>query len=543
MISKTKNIVLAVCVILIVTLTTRAYGNEKRDFVMIGLESLINEENCFNLYSNEGYSLGSYNDDFNEIVKLDSKELSVRMDDYYEINSNNYELSDIKDSDLGYFHLKIDENYDSYEESMEIIDDLKDEDIKAYPVYKDGFQIWIGHFLTKEDANNRKEEIEDITRVDLEVTMDKENVVIENNSGETVFLYDPNEKIYFKPNNQIPVIQINNKEYRDLLAFNIVDRNLIPINFLPLNHYLYGVVPREVSASWPMEALKAQAVAARNYTLINKSKHSNSGYGLCDTHDCQVYGGYAVENEKSNKAVDDTSNKVITYNGNLISAFYHSTSGGHTENSENIWSFEVPYLKGVDDKFSKDSPNSKWELSIDKEKLEKKLLENDIKLGDISQIKILEVSDNGRVLKLLVIGTEGNKVFEKEAIRKIIGYYELKSTWYNVKTDADVYVIDGNSNKPIKKTINNTKIITVDGLNSVSRDSDRRVGNENYKKFSITDGEVDKKVSAIPTTYYFSGKGWGHGLGMSQWGAKRMAELGYSFDEILEYYYTGTKVE
>jgi stage II sporulation protein D len=119
-----------------------------------------------------------------------------------------------------------------------------------------------------------------------------------------------------------------------------------------MQEYLYGVVPREMSKTWPLEALKAQAVVARTFAITNQNKFMHLGFNMDNSVLSQVYGGYDWEGPISNQAVDETIGMLLYYNTTLASAYYHSNSGGYTANSENVWSSEVPYLRSVFDPYS-----------------------------------------------------------------------------------------------------------------------------------------------------------------------------------------------
>ena len=256
--------------------------------------------------------------------------------------------------------------------------------------------------------------------------------------------------------------------------------DLTVINLLPMEKYLYGVVPREMPHSWPEEALKAQAVAARGFTVASLNKYIEFGFNLCSTVHSQVYGGYDVEQRSTNRAVDQTKGQIITYNGHLAIPYYHSTSGGRTESSENIWTNAVPYIRGVSDKYSLNSPHSEWEVALSKEEIESLLMKNQYHIGELENLYVAEISENGRVLSFMIEGTNGKRELIKQESRTLLG---LRSSWFEVEYDA---------------------------------------GNE---------------------TYFFNGKGYGHGIGMSQYGAKGMADEGYHYTDILKHYYTGVRIQ
>ena len=330
-----------------------------------------------------------------------------------------------------------------------------------------------------------------------------------------------------------------------------------------LDEYLYGVVPREMSNSWPKEALKAQAVAARNYAMTNAGKkHAKDGFDVCTTDHCQVYGGVESEGSNATNAVNETSGKVMTYNDSLIDALFHSNSGGKTDDSENVYVNKVPYLRGVDDSYSIGYPNDNWSVGFTKSDIEAKLSASKIDIGSLVDVKVDEKSTNGRVLKIRFIGTKGEKTYLKDSARTLLG---LKSTYFDIskdegivssinqnqvignsKTAASYYLLSSDSSKSVTK---------LSGLSILSQVADNTLNNSNYIYVLNEDGvkkieglgdsikASDPKTNLIVSSkYVFNGHGWGHGIGMSQWGAKKMAETGLSYEDILKHYYTGIQI-
>jgi SpoIID/LytB domain protein len=227
------------------------------------------------------------------------------------------------------------------------------------------------------------------------------------------------------------------------------------INMVDLEDYLLSVVPSEMPSAWPVESLKAQAIAARTYALANLGKHAKDGFDLRDTTDDQVYSGVKAESTNSNRAVAETNGVVMTYGGKPICAYFHSASGGTTESSENVWGKELPYLKAVQD-YDDQSPHASWSRIFDVGQLENTLAPE---LGQLLSIVVLARTSSQRAHQVLLIGTQGTQIAAAETIRRQL---KLPSTNFNVNP------IDG--------------------------------------------------------SYAFIGKGFGHGLGLSQWGAKSLAE-------------------
>lgn len=388
-------------------------------------------------------------------------------------------------------------------------------------------------------------ELDKFEEQEIMITLGENNSInIQDKNNFTLYTFENDDNIYISStdsNNSI--IKVEEDRYRDYLIFNRVGNVIDVFNYVTTEHYLNGVVPMEMPSSFPIEALKAQAIAARNFTLANINKHMENGYNLCDSTHCQVYGGYDRETENTNLAVAETNGIVIKYNGEIVNATYHSNSGGYTENCENVWNSSVPYLKSVNDEFSKDAPNTDWKIIYSSEDIKGKLSKIGVNIGEIKSIVPLDKTDSGRVITLKIVGSNGEHILEKDKIRQVLGYSEIKSNLFNISSEGtssgteDIYVIDGKTGKPVKVSSNKIHVINGDEKRILtSRGSYKRAITKNGIENVDSDGYITQQQFVI------EGKGFGHGVGMSQWGARNMAELGYSYEEILKHYYSGVEL-
>lgn len=518
--------ILVIIVMLFITEFGDANDNQSdSQFVKIGLINSIKPESTISLYSSSGFDIGIWDKKFLKLYDIDNDKIVVKKI-YSQDNIN----------DL--YCIRIKKSYSDFEKALKDYYSFREEKIDAYLVFNNNIEIWIGEYTDKDNAGIEKNKLSSLINYSLYVSkIDADMIFVSDKKGNHLLAFNNGRNIIFKSNNddEKNLVKIEDNLYRDYVTFGIYENRLIAINYTTLKHYLYGVVPNEMSWDWPLESLKAQAVAARSYALLNLGKHENNGFDLCDGQHCQVYNGYNSEHYETNKAVDDTEGKVIKYNGEIINAMYHSTSGGHTEDSENIWQKEIPYLRGVEDEYSIDSPNSTWKIIMTKEEIKQKLCENGIDIGDIESIEPISYSENGRILEIIIEGSDGSCVLKKEEIRELFGYNVIKSTWFNVKSDSSAYVMSADTLEPIYISLNNISVVSSNNKQLANRSSFNRV--------NISNGFQKSTISIIPDTYIFEGKGWGHGVGMSQWGAKKMAEQGYSYEEILKHYYSGVKIE
>lgn len=272
----------------------------------------------------------------------------------------------------------------------------------------------------------------------------------------------------------------------EYIRVQLKDGSIIEVE---LETYLYSVVQSEMGIEYktsgmiegepvPIEALKAQAVASRSYAVSKiNSAGEDAEYHVKSTTSSQVYKENANINKNVKKAVDETAGQVITYNDEIVCAYFFSTSGGCTEAPENVWYASLPYLKGVDDKYEIEVDNcTTWKATYTLSEISSKVGN----IGKINDIEILERSENNRVTKLMITGSNGYKVLEKDKIRSTLGTTRIRSQWFDVE---------------------------IDGSNVI-----------------------------------FTGRGNGHGVGMSQNGAIGMALNGFDYEEILNWYYTDIEI-
>lgn len=307
---------------------------------------------------------------------------------------------------------------------------------------------------------------------------DGANVVATGPNGRMVTVAG---ELYVQPTAKsgIPLVFARTRWYRGELALR-PDGGITAIDVLPLEQYLYGVVPSEMPASWDPQALEAQAVAARSYALANLGKHGSLGYDLCSTDDCQVYGGAAAETMATNQAVDATRAQVLTFNGRVVPAYFCASSGGYTENSEDVWERRIPCLRAVPD-YDQKSPYFTWYKDVTVGDLAAGLARFGVDVGQLMQLQPVQRSYSGRVMDIRVVGSSGSCVVRGETFRMAAG---LNSTLFNVSAVGD----------------------------------------------------------GTPSEFAFAGRGLGHGVGLSQWGAKALAEMGYNYTQILAHYYPGAQL-
>ena len=357
------------------------------------------------------------------------------------------------------------------------------------------------------------------------LAMKNDTINITNSGGEVLYTYEKNAAALELLSNSDKNIFFNGLEYRGEYHFLLSEGKITVINTLPIEDYLRGVISAEMPASWSIEALKAQAVVARSYALSNMNKYPKSGFDVDDTIANQVYKGVSAEYPSTNKAVDETLGKVAMYDGKIAQTFFYSSSGGKTENVADVWGTAVPYLIVVDDIYEK---AEEWQITFTPEEIKAKLAAKNINIGDVVDLEVVKRSGSDRIIDMLIKGTKGEHRLTREGPRS---FFNIKSNLYYItKKGAESYT---------------PKIITKDGKIldfSAGIITKNGISNSGIKSILTKNGVKTLEVGQA-TGFEFKGKGFGHGAGMSQYGAKGMAEQGFNYEDIIKFYYPGVYLQ
>lgn len=315
------------------------------------------------------------------------------------------------------------------------------------------------------------------------------------------------------------IFKLNDSRYRGKLVLSVDGDGIRAVNDVDIDDYVCGVVPKEVSASWGAEVLKAQAVISRTL-LYSSFMGKHDGFDVCATTNCQVYGGYDVETKNTNAAVADTKGLILTYNGKPAQTYFSAGNGGYTADSADVWTAALPYLTEHEDPYERwnEIKGLSWYANVTKDEIKAAVQKYGKDIGDIKSVKITAASPAGRVTELTVTGTAGEYKFKKNAAAYALG---LRSQFYTLTGgDNAIYSTDGEIG---------------DSVCAVDAD-----GNIKSAGVCVLDSGGISELETSSGVYTFSGKGYGHGVGLSQWGAYEMADRGFAYNEILDFYYPGT---
>lgn len=327
------------------------------------------------------------------------------------------------------------------------------------------------------------------------------------------------------------------------------DGTMTIVNMVSLDDYVSGVAPYEMSPSWPLEALKTQVVCARTFALSHTSKHGKTfSFDLCDSDCCQVYKGVYSGSYVSNlnAAVSGTAGVVLMYEGEYCDTVYSSSNGGGSESAKNVWGKEVPYLQGLIDPYEAliaDQINKYyWTETFTGEELQAKLIASGyVGCGVVTEVKTT-LSETGNVIALTFVDDAG-KSWSIYNGTKCRTFLSLRSIHYTVSSEYGSTVEDGsimvNGSDPLDLS---GGITVINGDGTISTITGGYVVTDaGVEELTANSSDVTSS-SATGTVFTFSGTGWGHNVGMSQYGAYSMANLGYTYQDILQFYYTGVMI-
>ena len=383
-------------------------------------------------------------------------------------------------------------------------------------------------------------------------------LTLKKQNNRTTLIFDKNkQKIYDLKNKEKFLVRssdrrgiwVGQKRYAGKLNIFISDNHILVVNVLGIEKYLGSVVGSEMPAKWPLEALKAQAIASRTYALKQKG---NPLYDIDSTNMNQVYIGLEAGTHKTKRAVNSTRSLVLTYKNKLINALFHSSSAGMTENSQDVWKNKYPYLSSVKD-FDKNNPKLRWNQKFSKSQLQKLFP----LIGGINKIEILNVTSTGRVKNVRIHGDFGTDQISGVDIRKRMN---LKSTLVRFKfiednetksSDEIPELLSTNSSGNESLThivrVGDTLIVIADqydvsveeivALNKIKNSSIINIGQRLLVPRNSLNSSSSEKILVV------SGYGSGHGVGMSQWGAKYMANKGQKANAILKHFYKGVEIK
>ena len=455
---------------------------------------------------------------------------------------------------VGCYHLQYPQVFDTYESALEICAQYEG----AFVAWIEGvYCVRINSYTGAEAAKQAAEQYDDGSWTVCYTSVYGLNI-FRTDSTEILFQFDGGAEkhlgIVSGLDQTVLPCWFKGYKYQGGMRYQRINGgNITVVNIVPLDEYLKGVVPYESVKIWPLETLKAQALCAKNYALVSRNKHRDNGFDVCYTTDCQVYYGLGSGNESfrpseiSDQAVDEVRGLYVWYGEDkLVQTYFYSSNGGGSEDVSNVWGSKqenYPYLAGVIDPYEatveEQIPNyrfaSTWTNRQLTDILRTKGYATNTSVVDFE----VEYSKSGNVIGMKFTYENGKSNTFKAAntawIRNKLGCRSLHFT-----------VLGGGDVIPQECTVNvDQSVDSLGGMYAIGADG-IAVMLDTAVPYAITgSGEVISTgaSSTVPEgTYQISGTGWGHNIGYSKWGGYAMAKLGYTCQEIIEFYYTGARV-
>lgn len=570
-------VLLAVVLALPTALAAGSGGEMVRVGLAYGSGALVNANLENNTGYGSGYRMGYFDDDldFVELAWTDEDETQITMVKTQNtwVNGTSYSNSDNGGDVIGCYHVLVESGYRSYEQAAA---DAQE--------YRDGFVAWIdGDYQVRAGSYTSRQEAEDAAQSlggTVAGTSSYAVNVTRTGTAEILFQFDGGDDLALGVMPDVTgadTVRTWFKGYRYYGGFRyerIGGGDLTVVNIVDLETYIKGVVPYEMSSSWPLEALKVQAVCARSYAYINihSGKHTSYHFDVCNTTDCQAYYGAGTNSssyqatERTDQAVDETAGEYAWYDGQVIEAFYSSSHGGASESVYNVWGTSLeqyPYLCGVEDPYEADMASknsySSWTVSYTSSELAQRLENYGYDASSGIESLTLTYSDLGNVIQVRVnYRGGGSDTIRPSSMRSVFGISSIRFTvngqaassgsgttsssggglTANGSTSLDsqgTYTVISGSGSLSQAGLDG--LYAISGSGSITPAEDAASGGG-----SGTDTPTGTQVTVSGSSYSFQGSGNGHQLGLSQYGAWAMAERGFTYDEIIEFYYPGTYV-
>lgn len=573
-------IALAVGLCLPAVLTANSAGTREQ-MLQVGLAYKSNALAAANLENNDGYGsgyrFGYFNDEL-EFVELGHTQEDVTQvtmlrasEIYYDGSQYTTQKPSNTYTTIGCYHVVLG-TFDTYEDAL-----------AQTANYENSFVAWIkGTYQLRHGTYQTKEEAEaamaTYNGVSVKGTSSYAVNVVETGSTKFLFQFDGGADT---PLGVMPDVTGREEvrtwckgyKYRGGFRYERIDGgNLTVVNIVDLETYIKGVIPYEMSNSWPLEALKAQAVCARSYTynILQENKHSASNFDICNAVDCQVYRGVGSNksdyqaNALTDRAVDETAGKYGLYDNKPIVAYYASSHGGASERIDYVWNSSLskyPYLCGVVDPYEANVADinsySNWTKTWTSEELTGRLQAQGYGIGTKVESLDLTYTERGNAIQVQVNYANGeSQVFTPKMNWGLKSLFGARSLHFTVNgkgvtpqvpsgtlgvkvngTDSltlgDSVFVVGGTGEPSRVKAESLYVLT--GTGSVSAVKPDTGDN-------TTDAEGNTVVSVSGSSYVLEGGGNGHQLGMSQYGAYAMAKEGFTYDQIVEFYYPGVTV-
>jgi len=459
---------------------------------------------------------------------------------------------------LGAFHVKLNPGFATFEEASAEAARHQGAFVRYMAGQPNPFFVMIGQHTTREAANAA---MANLAIANSEVCAGTQHTIKIVRTGTNVVLFEFDAgatPLGIMPRSiagENPETWFRGLRYHGGFSYQRRDNGLLTvINMVDIEDYVKGILPYEMSNTWPIEALKAQAVTARTFAIRSLGRHASSGFDLCVEVHCQVYRGRGLANERTDQAVRDTRGMYVTFEGRPAETVYASSNGGASENVENVWVESRPYLRGVIDPFEADVARRiagyNWTVRHTPAQLTARLRERitGFNLSTVAAVRVSQRSPTGNVIGVTITDVNGRTHTLNGRAQLVAGLgtptmnFDIVGgeTWQpggifandparQVNHGAQVFAIDGSGSA---SSVSSANMRAITGTGSVETITGEAAG-----------GGTGGGTGLIGGVFTFNGTGSGHQVGMSQWGAFSMAHYhGLTFRDIIHFYFTGVEI-
>lgn len=505
-----------------------------------------------------GYELGYHDKDgqFVSLYKLANEKITICKDANLYLYSGNFYETSTNDQAIriGAFHLQLPIVYGTMEEAAEAAKDYP----AGFVAYtQDGYRVRFKSYSTADLASADMASYADTAVVGCSTTC---YTVVNTTNGEILFELDSGGEYCLAVSPDLtgceaPDTWFKGNLYRGRFEYNRrLGNDITVINVVSEDDYLCGVLPCEFVISGDIESLKAAAVAARTFCR-QSAKHKFLGFDVCTSTDCQVYHGVYRRDyaDKVKEAVLSTGHQMLFYNEKLIQAVYHASSGGKLESAYNTWQYAYPYLIAQEDPYEQsiDFNSKSWSYLITAEQITELLEGKGQHLDEIRNLEVTKRTEIGNVDQIVITDKNGKTVkYNHDNVRALSGiegitYFSRNFSITPKYEDSDfISVIEPVTILSAQGTTeeNTISVLSAYGTNSLESSKLSVLTSEGKKTVNGEDNRIVREGS-VPIGWTVAGSGYGHNVGMSQWGANAMAAQGKTYEEILAFYYPGSYIK
>ena len=576
---KKRSVIAAiVCLTMIITsillpgVRAKAY-DPPVDTFKVGLRYGDNAVSGANLENEvgSGFRFGYFDNSRNFVAlgaETDLERISVVRDSNVFYSSDGSYYAGTGSTTVGCYHIMLNGSYSGYSEARNQAD-YYDGGFVRYD--GSGFRVLVGNYTSAGDASAAAAS-RGISGFSVDEGTTSTVAVVETGTSRILFEFDGGSSktlgVMPRSSGKAQTWFRGYTYYGGFQFQRITGGSVTVVNVVDIEDYVKGVIPYEMSASWPHEALKVQACCARTYAMCQYHDSKHTGFDICNSTCCQVYYGTGSANDNSDSAVDETAGEYITYSGKLCETYYSASNGGASESSKNVWGGDYAYLQGVVDPYEKDiadfAYNYYWSMYYSNESLSDRLADwGYISWGDSVTGLQCRFSDVGNVIGITVYyvtssgthrdltisgGSRVGSVLNTDSIHFTINGEPRPVGEGSGDSSGGVYVNDGTA---LSGSLEDAYAVGDDGTYSIGSGT----------VWALTgDGSVAEVTGGGSSgggsggggggpgeihygEYYIEGTGWGHNVGMSQWGAYSQAKYyGRTYDQIIKFYYTGVTI-